>query len=348
MNIQDYGFNPAEHPAFEGTLEPARVTAVHKNRYELVCAKGFCYGQLKSSAYFYEDELFPTVGDFVLIHYQDQGDSAIEKTLVRKTYFSRLDPSSSGHMDQAVAANFDYAFILQSLNQDFNPRRLERYLTLAWQSGATPVVLLTKADLVPAPSAYILKAQALAGIVEILPLSVKTGEGTAELLAYLSPGKTVVLLGSSGVGKSSLINFLMEKEVMAVKDIREDDSKGRHTTTHRQLFMLPSKAMMIDTPGMRELGMWDISQGVDQSFQDIKELAQNCRFADCSHDLEPGCAVRDAIEEGLLSKERWKHYLHLEKEAKYTQNKQQYLETKWKKNKEIAQFSKKLTKERRR
>ncbi len=346
MTIEDFGFIPALYPPINPPLEPARITAVHKNRYELFSSQGFGFGQLKPSVYYHGNELFPTVGDFVLIHHQPLGDSYIEKTLPRTTYFSRLDPSSAGHSEQAVAANFDYALILQSFNQDFNPRRLERYLTLAWQSGALPLVILTKADLTPDPGPYLAKAQALAGIVQVIPLSLVTGEGTGQLAAYLSPGKTAVLLGSSGVGKSSLTNFLMGEKVMDVNTIRFDDGKGRHTTTHRQLVMLPAKAMVIDTPGMRELGMWDITRGAEQSFEDIYTLARGCRFSDCSHQAEPGCAIAAALQDGRLAKERWAHYLRLEKEAKYTAGKAQYLKAKWQRNKEIAQFGKKLNKER--
>lgn len=340
MNLTNYGFNPTYLSSDPQALIPARVTAVHKQRYELFCDKGPCFGQLKSSAYYYGNDLFPTVGDFVLINHQPQGDSLIEQTLIRKTYFSRLDPSSSGHNDQAVAANFDYVFILQSLNHDFNLPRLERYLALSWQSGALPVVVLTKADLQEDWQHQVSAVQAVAKLADVVPISSKTGYGIDALSNYLKPQKTLVLLGSSGVGKSSLVNRLMDNEVMAVSAIREDDSRGRHTTTHRQLFMLPRGAMVIDTPGMREIGLWDAKEGLAQTFDDIETLAEGCRFSDCGHQKEPGCAIIKALAEGSLSQSRWERYLRLEKEAKYAQSKENYLQLKAKKNKNIAQFAK--------
>ena len=256
MNINDYGIVPN----FEGLPGiPARVTAVHKERYEIVCARGITHARLKTKEYFVDTQDFPTAGDFVMIHYIDNGDSLIIATLPRRTYFSRREPGPIPR-DQAVAANFDYVFIMQSLNQDFNPKRLERYLALSWQSGATPVILLTKADLVEDYWDYLTQVERVAVGVNTHVVSAHTGQGLNRLNAYLQPGKTVVFLGSSGVGKSSLVNALAGHEIMAVSAIREDDSKGRHTTTHRQLIRLDSGVMVIDTPGMRELGMWDVSE----------------------------------------------------------------------------------------
>lgn len=200
-----------------------------------------------------------------------------------------------------MAANFDTVFILQSLNHDFNERRLERYVTLAWQSGAVPAVVLTKADLTQDSAEARRRAERLAAGVGVFAVSAKTGEGLAALDGYLRPGKTVVFLGSSGVGKSSLLNALAGEELMETGGIREDDSRGRHTTTHRQLFRLDSGAMVIDTPGMRELGMWDVSEGLSEAFTDVQALLGRCRFSDCRHQQEPGCAVREALETGVLS-----------------------------------------------
>ena len=214
-----------------------------------------------------------------------------------------------------MAANFDYVFIMQSLNLDFNPKRLERYLTLAWQSGATPVVLLTKADLVDDPWAYVSAVERVASGVNIHVISAHTGDGMQRLNAYLQPGNTVVFLGSSGVGKSSLVNALAGQEIMTVNGIREDDSKGRHTTTHRQLIRLDSGVMIIDTPGMRELGMWQVSQGIGEAFADVDVFLGKCRFSDCTHTIEPGCAIRAAISSGELSQARWESYCNLQSEA---------------------------------
>ena len=323
---------------------PARVTAVHKDRYALVCDYGEVYGRLKAKCYFAKEyvgdhEEFPTTGDFVLIIYNTSGDSQIIKTLPRITFFSRRDPTP-GRGEQAVAANFDYVFIMQSLNQDFNSKRLERYLTLAWQSGATPVVILTKADLMDEYDEYIRIAERTAAGVAVYAVSAMTGKGMDALTEYIKPGKTIVFLGSSGVGKSSLVNALAGEEIMAVNEIREDDSKGRHTTTHRQLIMLKNGTMIIDTPGMRELGMWDVTVGLGEAFLDVEQFLGRCRFCDCKHQTEPGCAIKEAIANGELSKERWESYRKLGSEAKYSDDKGSFLRKKQQRNKEISKFSK--------
>lgn len=311
MNQNDYGSLPdtAGYPGI-----PARVTAVHKERYELVCAYGQIFGRLKTREYYVDTQDFPTVGDYVMIHYIDNGDSQILATLPRRSFFSRREPGPVP-ADQAVAANFDYVFIMQSLNLDFNPRRLERYLTLAWQSGAIPVILLTKADLVQDDWDYLTRTERLAPGVKIHAISTRTGMGLDRLNDYLQPGKTVVFLGSSGVGKSSLVNALMGEERMAVNSIREDDSKGRHTTTCRQLIRLKSGAMVIDTPGMRELGMSEASEGLEDAFADVRSYLGKCRFSDCRHGAEPGCAIREAIDAGRLNPARWESYQKLCMEA---------------------------------
>lgn len=319
---------------------PARITAVHKERYALVCEYGETYGRLKTKEYFVGFEEFPTTGDFVMINYIPSGDSQIIRTLPRKTFFSRRDPTP-GRGEQAVAANFDYVFIMQSLNQDFNAKRLERYLTLAWQSGAIPVVVLTKADLVDEYWSHISIVEGIAAGVPVYAVSSKTGAGLTMLADYMMPGKTVVFLGSSGVGKSSLVNALAGEGIMAVNGIREDDSKGRHTTTHRQLIMLKSGAMIIDTPGMRELGMWDVSIGLGEAFSDIEQYLGKCKFSDCKHQTEPGCAIKEAIANGELSLERWESYVKLKAEAKYSDDKSAFLRQKQQRNKNIAKFNRK-------
>ena len=337
MNIKDYGFMMgmvSEHA--QGI--PARVTAVHKERYALVCEYGETYGRLKTKEYFGGGEVFPTTGDFVLIYYIPGSDSQIIRTLPRKTFFSRRDPTP-GRGEQAVAANFDYVFIMQSLNHDFNAKRLERYLTLAWQSGAVPVVVLTKADLVEDCSEHMQVAERLAIGVAVHAVSSKTGAGLEALADYMTPGKTVVFLGSSGVGKSSLVNALAGEEIMAVNGIREYDSKGRHTTTHRQLIMLKTGAMIIDTPGMRELGMWDVTSGLGEAFSDVEQFLGKCKFSDCKHQTEPGCAIKEAIEKGELSGERWQSYIRLKGEAKYSEDKGAFLRQKQQRNKDISKYS---------
>jgi ribosome biogenesis GTPase len=338
LNINDYGVVPNTEnlPGI-----PARVTAQHKERYEIVCQHGISHAKLKTKEYFVDTQDFPTTGDYVMIQYIENGDSQIITTLPRRTYFSRREPGPVPR-DQAVAANFDYVFIMQSLNLDFNPKRLERYLTLAWQSGATPVILLTKADLVEDYWDYLTQVERVAPGVNTHVVSAHTGYGLLRLNAYLQPGKTVVFLGSSGVGKSSLVNALAGEEIMAVSEIREDDSKGRHTTTHRQLIRLQSGVMIIDTPGMRELGMWDVSEGLSDAFSDVESFLGRCRFSDCRHEREPGCAIRAAIESGELELSRWESYRKLKEEAV---DKAEMLRRKSEWSKGVAKFTRQRNKE---
>ncbi len=339
IDLIDYGLSPTKI-AEDVKGIPARITAVHKERYELVCEYGHTYGRLKTSIY-YRDGLedFPTTGDFVLVSPNPSGDSQIIKTLKRKSYFSRRDPTP-GRGEQAVAANFDYVFIMQSLNFDFNLKRIERYITLAWQSGAMPVVILTKADLVADYSEQMQAVQKVAVGAGVHGISVVTGLGLDTLQDYLKPRKTIVFLGSSGVGKSSLVNALAGEELMAVNVIREDDSRGRHTTTHRQLIMLKSGVLIIDTPGMRELGMWDVSKGLGEAFGDVESYFGQCKFNNCRHQTEPGCAVRAALDSGELPRERWESYLQLKREAKFSDDKAGYLRQKQQWQKEISMWNK--------
>ena len=303
------------------TDKAVRVIAVHKERYELQCEREFFFGKLKTGVYLDGDEAYPTVGDYVDIIYNGSGDSLIKHTHERKTYFVRLDPDKNRPHEQAIASNFDTVFIMQSLNSDFNPRRIERYLSLSWQSRAVPVIVLTKADLIDDPLRFVHELESIAFGVDVIYVSVRTGVGLERLEKYLEPGMTAVLLGSSGVGKSSLINTLLKEEVMKVREIRKDDSRGRHTTTHRQLVMLDNGACIIDTPGMRELGLFNAIEGVEDTFTDIEALAAGCRFSDCRHNEEPGCAVMRAIKNGELTKERWNSYIKLKREAVYFEKK---------------------------
>ena len=332
MNLHDYGPVPSTEnlPGI-----PARITAHHRDRYEIVCQHGMTHARLKTREYYAGSELFPTTGDFVMVNYIENGDSQITATLPRRTFFSRREPGAVLR-DQAVAANFDYVFIMQSLNLDFSPKRLERYLTLAWQSGAVPVILLTKADLVEDYWDYLTRVELLAPGVNTHVVSARTAYGQGRLNAYLQPGNTVVFLGSSGVGKSSLVNALAGEEIMAVSGIREQDSKGRHTTTHRQLIRLKSGVMIIDTPGMRELGMWDVSEGLGDAFGDVERFLGQCRFSDCRHDREPGCAIRAAIAAGELDPSRWESYRKLKEEAV---SKEELLRRKQEWAKGVAKFS---------
>lgn len=349
MDLSRYGFTPsmrAALAAYDDDGIPARVTAVHKERFALVCEQGECFARLKASTYFNDrTEDFPTAGDFVLIRYNASGDSVVTRTLPRRAYFARRNPTL-GRGEQAVAANFDSVFIMQSLNFDFNPKRLERYLTLSWQSGAVPVVILTKSDLVEDCTSRLLEARRVASGVDVFAISAKTGAGLDALDRYLAPGKTVVLLGSSGVGKSSFVNALSGEDVMAVNSIREDDDKGRHTTTHRQLFLLKNGVMVIDTPGMRELGMWDAEEGLGEAFSDVEQFLGQCRFSDCRHETEPGCAVKAAIARGELSQQRWESYRKLQRESIRSADQAEYLRQKRQRFKEIAKINKTTDKRR--
>lgn len=311
MHLNDYGFVPnTDHqPGI-----PARIVAQHKERYEIVCLHGMTFARLKTKEYYMGEELFPTVGDYVMINYLENGDSQILSTLPRRTCFFRREPGPIPR-DQAVAANFDWVFLLQSMNQNFNPARLERYLTLAWQSGATPVVVLTKADLTDSPADYLARAAKAAPGVDVHAISTRTGFGMETLRPYLQGGKTLVFLGSSGVGKSSLVNALAGEEIMTVSGIRETDSRGRHTTTHRQLTRLSNGVLIIDTPGMRELGMAEAAEGLSETFSDVEQYLGRCRFRDCRHQREPGCAVKAAIAAGDLDPARWERYRKLRDEA---------------------------------
>jgi len=309
----------------------AIVTAVHKDRYELRDAdsesdvKGNFFGRLKSSIYFGKaSPLFPTVGDEVLTIYNANGDSQIIETLPRKTVFLRQS-MTQGEADQAVAANFDYVFLVLSLNEDFRVSKLERYAALAWQSNATPVIILTKADLCEDISYYESLVEKHVPFVAFVSVSTVTGFGMDKLEPYLQKDKIIVCLGASGVGKSSLINALYGDEVLKTNDIRVSDDQGHHTTTHRQMLPLKNGAYMIDTPGMRKMlaSGGDGKEDISNSFFDIKEYLTSCRFRNCTHKKEPGCAILKAIQDGSLEQRRWDMYLSMLREEAYAKKRAQ-------------------------
>lgn len=341
MNLQEYGFDQSNLENTRGGI-PARILATHRNRFEIISEAGTGFAHVKKSAYQAGNEAYPTTGDFVIVEWQEEGESRIVCTLPRSSYFSRRDPSSSGYGEQAIAANFDYVFIMQSLDHDFNERRLERYLTLAWQSGAIPAIILTKADTTEDHRLHIRAAERIAPYTEVIAISNTTGFGFDRLEGYLKPGKTTVLLGSSGVGKSSFVNALAHKTVMRTENVREKDGRGKHTTSHRQLIMLDNGAMVIDTPGMRELGMWKSEVALEQSFADIEHFLGQCRFSDCRHMTEPGCAIKEALQTGALSQDRWESYLKLSAEARYSEDKESFMRDKERWHKEISLFQRQL------
>ena len=344
IDIKEYGYDPTYFEQELDGMVPARVTATHKSMFEVVCEHGITSAKLKAGVYYNDTgEMFPTTGDFVLVNYNLDGDSQIVKTGRRKSLFCRKSPDGD-NKEQAAAANFDYVFIMTSLNKELNTNRIDRYLALAWESGAVPVIVLTKADLVEDYDDIMSRVLSVAGIAQVVVVSTVNGQGIEQLKEYLSPQKTAVFLGSSGVGKSSLVNFLEGESVMHVSDIRQDDSKGRHTTTHRQLIKLKSGAMVIDTPGMRELGLWDAAQGLSQAFVDIEGLTQNCKFSNCSHNSEPGCAVQSALESGEIDEQRWQSYVKLTKENKYIEDKNAFMKQKQQIGKEHSKISRHIKK----
>ena len=313
MNLYDFGWDDGFAAALEphDNCIPARVAAQHRGEYDVLTELGeqraHVAGRLRHEASSGAD--LPAVGDWVALR-----DETIHAVLPRRSAFQRKVAFHTTEA-QVLAANIDTVFVVTGLDEDFSARRLERYLTLAWESGATPAVVLTKADLCDDPLAMLLEAEQVAVGVPVHVVSNVTGEGLDELVTYLAPAKTVALLGSSGVGKSSLVNRLFDDEVQATKELAEDGT-GRHTTTARQLFRLPGGAMLVDTPGLREVQLWDADEGIQEAFSDVDELAADCRFNDCAHMREPGCAVQAAIDEGRLPRERLQSYRALQRELK--------------------------------
>ncbi len=264
---------------------------------------------------------WPAVGDWIAAEVPGGNQRAtIQGVLPRRSQFVRKTAGKRVEQ-QVIAANVDTAFLVVALDGDFNLRRLERYLAQCWESGARPVILLNKADQCDDLVLRVAQAESIAGGVPVLPLSAHTKVGVDALVPFLAAGQTVVLLGSSGVGKSTLVNLLLGQDLQSVKPIRESDSKGRHTTTARQLVLLPCGAMVIDTPGLRELQLWDAEDGVSEAFADIDALAAECRFRDCRHVQEPGCAVRAALESGALEEARLENQRKLEREQEFLRHK---------------------------
>jgi ribosome biogenesis GTPase len=276
----------------------------------------------------------PAVGDWVAIDViEAEGKAIIHSILPRRTKLSRKE-AGRRTAEQVLVTNVDTVFLMMSLNADLNPRRIERYLGTLWESGALPVIVLSKADLCPDPSLAAAEIGASAPGVDIHILSAATGTGVDALQPYLGPGSTVVLLGSSGVGKSTLINRLVNAEVQKTLQVREGDDRGRHATTYRRLFSLPAGGVLIDTPGMREFQLWE-SAGLDDTFEEIGQLAESCRFRDCTHQSEPGCAVKRSITDGLMEQERLSSFQKLKREQEYNDRRkdaaaQSELKKRWK------------------
>jgi ribosome biogenesis GTPase len=323
--LNSYGWSSALQQQFHDYaargLVPARVVVQQRGLYALATPSGEATAQL-SGRFAHEAAAgdYPVAGDWVAIAPRPTEQSAtIHNLLPRRTAFVRKAVGHGGR--QVVAANVDVALLVASLNQDLNARRIERYLAMAWESGATPAVVLTKADLCANRAALRAEIEAAAPGVPVHVVSALTGEGLDDMGKSLAPGQTAALLGSSGVGKSTLVNALAGRPLMATQAIREHDARGRHTTTHRELILLPSGRLLLDTPGMRELGVWEADAGVSATFADVEALFAGCRFGDCAHDAEPGCAVQAALASGSLDAGRWRSYAKLQRELAHIDRK---------------------------
>jgi ribosome biogenesis GTPase len=320
MTLTELGWNDGFAAAYErwrstADIRPGRV-AIEFNQIFRVYVEGgevdaVTAGRLKHRASSRAE--LPAVGDWVAVRQRPEDGAVIVDVMPRRTAFTRRaagEPTG----EQVVAANVDVVFVVMGLDRDYNPRRLERYLLMARESGAAPVILLTKPDLSPDLSAHIRDVTTLAGDIVVHVVNPKRGEGVEQLHAHLGAGRTAALLGSSGVGKSTIINRLVGVDVQRTREVRASDSRGRHTTTHRELVMLPGGGLIIDTPGMRELQLWDAADAVRETFDDIEALAAGCHFTNCRHRDEPRCAVKAAVEEGKLPAERLDSYVKLQDE----------------------------------
>jgi len=322
-DLSTLGWDATWEEAFEpfgaDGLDPARVAIQHRGAYDVLAAGGEIRagvsGRLRHAAQSPAD--LPVVGDWVAIAPRSRGDATIQAVLPRRTKFSRRaahDPGAGvAAKEQVVAANLDVVFVVAALSDEPDPRLLERYLTLAWESGARPVILLTKADLEPDPESAAAELSAVGREVPVHAVSARSGLGLAAVRGHLGVGVTGALLGPSGVGKSTLVNALVGEELLATGDLRADGT-GRHTTTRRQLVLLADGGLLVDNPGMRDVHLWVADEGLEDAFPDIAKLESECRFRDCRHQSEPGCAIQAALADGRLSAERWRRYGDLQQE----------------------------------
>jgi ribosome biogenesis GTPase / thiamine phosphate phosphatase len=327
-DLEALGWRPVFAEAFTPFADrcvPARVALEHQHIYRVYTARGEMLarvrGRLRHRAA--QRHEFPAVGDWVALVPPSIGEEAtIEAVLPRQSRFSRKVAGEVTEQ-QIVAANIDIVFLVSGLDHDFNPRRIERYLATAWEGGARPVILLNKADLVDDPRVSIDIVAPLAAGAPVHAVSTRTGLGLDEVARHISIGETAAFLGSSGVGKSTIINRLLGIEKQRTREVREKDQRGRHTTTHRELLPLPQGGLIVDTPGMRELQLWEGT--VDDAFADIQVLAAGCYFRDCRHEHEPRCAVREAADDGRLAPVRLASYVKLQRELEFQQRRQDEL-----------------------
>ncbi len=318
MDLKSLGFDDARQEELEALdakgLEPARVGAATRDRYQLLGLGEPVWATLRGRLSEQTDDRLglPAVGDWVLAR-RERDALVVERVLERRSAFVRKSSGKSS-LPQMVATNLDRVFAVTAVGPNFNPRRIERYLSAIWDGGAEPVVVVNKADLPHDPVAIIEEVGEVAlGVRTALVSAVGEG-GIDELLSLCEPGMTIALVGSSGVGKSTIVNRILGHERQTTSEVRETDHKGRHTTSDRQLFVAPGGAILVDTPGMRELGLWNANDGVDRTFADLLELAEKCRFRDCAHDSESGCAVIAAVERGEISAERLESFQRLQRE----------------------------------
>jgi ribosome biogenesis GTPase len=320
--LESLGWDETFASAFDryrGPFLPGRVSCRQRTVFDVITADGSISAH--ASGALQRTGRLPAVGDFVvLLNQPEAGASTIVDVLPRRSVFTRGLPGRDG-ADQPIAANIDLVFIVTAAGRDLNPRRLERYLALVNATGARPVILVNKADLAEDPASVERAVAHVAAGAPVVLLSALTGSGLSGLNPFLEPGTTVALVGSSGVGKSTLINALLGRVVQETARVRGYDQKGRHRTTVREMFVLDSGALVIDTPGLREVGLGTAGSGLDETFPEIVEFAAGCRYADCGHEAEPGCAVRQAVDAGLVPEERLESYVRLARELEFEREK---------------------------